>query len=57
MKLLLENWRSYTQSLLNEDLLIESYEDAKKSVVARASKWFKGYVYQHNLDMAKSIIL
>ena len=55
MKLLLESWRSYTQSLLNEDLLIESYEDAKKSVVARASKWFKGYVYQHDLDIYNTI--
>lgn len=55
MKLLLENWRSYTQSLLNEDLLIESYEDAKKSVVARASKWFKGYVYQRDLDIYNTI--
>ena len=55
MKLLFENWRSYTQSLLNEDLLIESYEDAKKSVIARASKWFKGYLYQHDLDIYNRI--
>jgi len=45
MKLLLENWRNYTASILNEDLLIESYEQAQESVVARASKWFKGFIY------------
>jgi hypothetical protein len=48
MKLLLENWRSYTASILNEDLLIESYEQAQESVAARASKWFKGFIYNDN---------
>ena len=55
MKLLLENWKAYTQSLLNEDLLIESYEEAKESVIKRSSKWFKGYVYQHDLEIYNEI--
>ncbi len=55
MKTLLENWKAYTQSLLNEDLLIESYEEAKESVIKRSSKWFKGYVYQHDLEIYNEI--
>lgn len=55
MKLLLENWKAYTQSLLNEELLIESYEEAKQSVITRSSKWFKGYIYQHDLDLYNMI--
>jgi len=55
MKLLIESWRNYTASILNEDLLIESYEQAQESVVARASKWFKGYVYEHDKDIYDKI--
>ncbi len=47
MKLLLENWRSYTQSLLNEDLLIESYEDAYETIKKRAAKLLKGWAYSN----------
>ena len=45
MKLLLENWRSYTKSLLNEDLLIESLAQAEDSVIKRATKLIKGWAY------------
>lgn len=44
MKLILENFRNF----LNEDLLIESYDDAIKSVVNRATKLVKGWAYNHD---------
>lgn len=45
MKLLLESWRSYTKTLLNEDLLIESLAQAEDSVIKRATKLVKGWAY------------
>ncbi len=45
MKLLLESWRSYTKTLLNEDLLIESLAQAEDSVIKRATKLIKGWAY------------
>ena len=48
MKLLLENWRSYTASLLNEDLLIESFDDAYETVRKRAAKLIKGWTYSND---------
>lgn len=47
MKLLLENWRSYTTSLLNEDLLIESQEEAYETIKKRAAKLLKGWAYSN----------
>ena len=44
MKLILENFRNF----LNEDLLIESYDDAIKSVVNRATKLVKGWAYNND---------
>ena len=48
MKLLLENWKRYTTSLLNEDLIVESLEQAEASVIKRASKLIKGWAYSNN---------
>jgi len=50
MKLLFENWRKYTTKILNEDLLIESLEEAENSVLKRATKLFKGWVYAHDKE-------
>ncbi len=50
MKLLLENWRRYTTSLINEDLIIESLEQAENSVLNRATKLIKGWVYSHDKE-------
>lgn len=47
MKLLLENWRNYTTSLLNEDLLIESQEEAYETIKKRAAKLLKGWAYSN----------
>lgn len=47
MKLLFESWRSYTSSILNEDLLIESSEDAYETIKKRASKLLKGWAYDN----------
>jgi hypothetical protein len=48
MKLIFENWRRYTATLLNEDLLIESLAQAEDSVIKRATKLIKGWAY--NID-------
>lgn len=47
MKLLLESWRSYTTSLLNEDLLIESQEEAYETIKKRSAKLLKGWAYSN----------
>ena len=47
MKILLESWRSYTTSLLNEDLLIESQEEAYETIKKRAAKLLKGWAYSN----------
>ena len=41
----MESWRAYTNSLLNEDLLIESLAQAEDSVIKRATKLIKGWAY------------
>lgn len=51
MKLLLENWKRY----LNEDLLIENYEQAQQSVFKRATKLVKGWSYDHDKQAYESI--
>ena len=38
MKLLLENWKRYTTSVLNEDLLVESLEDAYETIKKNLKK-------------------
>jgi hypothetical protein len=55
MKLIFENWRKYTDSILNEDLLVESYEEAKSSVAKRFSKLFKGWVFENQKEKYDSI--
>jgi hypothetical protein len=45
MKLLFENWRRYTNSILNEDLLIESVEEAYETIKKRSTKLLKGWSY------------
>jgi hypothetical protein len=55
MKLLIENWRSYTASILNEDLLIESSEDAYLTVKKRAAKLLKGWAYDNAPDYYNTI--
>jgi hypothetical protein len=47
MKLLIENWRSYTTSLLHEDLLIESQQEAYETITKRAAKLLKGWAYSN----------
>ncbi len=47
MKLLIESWRSYTTSLLNEDLLIESQEEAYETIKKRSTKLLKGWAYSN----------
>jgi hypothetical protein len=46
MKLLLENWKKYTASILNEDLLVESSEDAYETIKKRSAKLLKGWAYE-----------
>lgn len=47
MKLLLESWRSYTTSLLNEDLLVETLQQAETSITNRATKLLKGWAWEN----------
>jgi len=55
MKLLLENWRTYTKVLINEELLVENYEQAQQSVFKRATKLIKGWSYAHDKEKYDSI--
>lgn len=55
MKLLFESWRSYTASILNEDLLIESSEDAYETIKKRAAKLLKGWAYDNAPDYYNTI--
>jgi hypothetical protein len=55
MKLLLESWKRYTTSLLNEDLLIESYEDAYETIKKRSTKLLKGWAYDKSPDRYRQI--
>ena len=51
MKALLENWKKYTHAILNEDLLLESYQQTQETIVARGSKFIKGYIYQNDKEL------
>lgn len=55
MKLLLENWKAYTKALINEELLVENYEQAQQSVFKRATKLIKGWVYDYDEHAYRSI--
>ena len=46
MKLLLESWKSY----LNEELLIESHEEAINSVINKSAKLAKGWFWSNHKD-------
>jgi hypothetical protein len=55
MKLILENWKRYTHAILNEDLLIESYEDAYETIKKRSAKLLKGWAYDKSPDRYNQI--
>jgi hypothetical protein len=46
MKILLENWQTY----LNEELLIESHEEAINSVINKSAKLAKGWFWSNHKD-------
>ena len=46
MKLLLENWNRY----LNEELLVESFEDALVAIQKKSAKLIKGWAYQNRKE-------
>jgi len=46
MKILLENWNNY----LNEELLIESHEEAINSVINKSAKLAKGWFWSNHKD-------
>lgn len=51
MKLLLENWNQY----VNDELLVESYEDSIQSVVKNGSKFLKGWAYDNDKEAYEKI--
>ena len=51
MKLLLESWKSY----LNEELLLESYDDTYRSLSKKASNLVKGWAFDHDKEAYEEI--
>ena len=51
MKLLLENWKSY----LNEELLVESYDDTYVNITKKASNLIKGWAFDYDKEAYEKI--
>lgn len=51
MKLLLENWKSY----LNEELLLESYDDTYLNISKKTSNLIKGWAFDYNKEAYEKI--
>ena len=51
MKLLLENWKTY----LNEELLLESYDDTYVNITKKASNLIKGWAFNYDKETYEEI--